>query len=420
MNKTLSSCRLFKEKWKLHYAKATKLYNYNSIDGISFTKGKLLPVYSSIGGSLLMTSNNYTIKANSQWPLKNKLFIVYNIPNYNNTLKNLEPKAKYKIKRIREYKAYMADFSEYENINDYFTKQVGRKKIGNIKRRQKKLESCFNISYKLFYKTTINKKEYLDLMNAFKALLIEKFKLRKEFYSITDNYFWNFYTDTILPMVSNGEASLYVVYNDKKPISFYLCYHIESLSIGVIPVFDVNYYKFGLGSITIMNLFESLTAKGFNKFDFYKGEYGYKKDWCNKTYNYEYHLIYKPSILTSGLSCFIAAKFKLKQFLRQKGVNNFYYSAVFKLKNRKLPEIKHYKITPVLPSEVSNLILEAYIISVESLNSELKKEVYNHLYINNLHLDLISVFQVKKEQFIIKNNSNNSYFKISPSSLEIK
>ncbi|XMO86130.1 GNAT family N-acetyltransferase [Algibacter sp. AS12] len=412
MNKALSSSTLFIEKWKLHYAKETKIYNFKDIGGISFIKGKFLPVFSSVGGSLLMNSNSYIIKENEESNFKNKLLVIYNVPNYNNITKGTTTDSELKIKRIPEYEAYMADFSEYDSINDYFSKQVGRKKIGNIKRRKKKLEKCFNISYKLFYKTAIPKDEYADLMNAFKALLVEKFKSRKEFYSVTDNYFWDFYSDTILPMIANGEASLYVVYNNKKPISFYLCYHIESLSVGVIPVFDINYYKFGLGSITIMNLFEELAEKGFNKFDFYKGEYGYKKDWCNKIYNYEYHLVYKKSILSSLLSTIIAAKFKLKQYLRKKGVNDFYYKTIFKLKNRKKEETKHYQTTPLLDIDTANLNPKPLSL-FENSNSELKKEIYNFLYANNLHIDIIELFELENDSYLIKNNSNNTYLKLS-------
>ncbi|KAA5825608.1 GNAT family N-acetyltransferase [Algibacter amylolyticus] len=413
MNKALSSSKLFKDKWKSHYSKEVKLYNFNFIDGVTFLKSKLLPVFSSIGGSLLMISNSYDLKRIGPSNFKNKLLVIYNIPNYDNiNYTNTSYYTKLKTKRIPENEAYMADFSEYKTIDDYFSEQVGRKKIGNINRRKKKLERCFNISYQLFYKTVIPKDTYLALMRAFKALLIEKFKSRKEFYPVTDGYFWDFYTDTIHPMIANGEASLYVVYNNKNPISLYLCYHFNSLTVGVIPVFDVNYYKFGLGSITIMNLFEALTDKGFNKFDFYKGEYGYKKDWCNKIYNYEYHLIYEKSIISSGLAAFVAAKLKLKQYLRQKGVNDFYYKTIFKLKNRKAPEPKYYQITSILDTDIANMSLKPLSL-LEKTNSELKKEVYNFLYANNLHFEAIELFQLENDSYIIKNNNENQYVKLS-------
>ena len=415
MCKALSSSVIFNKTWLSHFSSTKNPSDFSFITGVSFIKNKYLPIYESIGGSLLMSSNRYNLAKNDDNKFNNKLAIIYNLPSYQQTpsdsflLKN-----GLKLRCIKEYEAYLADFSQYENINNYFSKQVGSKKIGNIKRRKKRLEKCFNITYKLFYKANLSKNSYDMLMTDFKRLLINKFNSKKEFYPITDNHLWEFYNAVLFPMIENGEASLFVVYNNDIPISFYLCYHFEGLVTGVIPVFDMAYSKFGLGSITIMKLFEALYDLGIKTFDFYKGEYDYKNDWCNKNYTFEQHLIYNNSLISKSLAFVIANKLKFKQYLREKGVNNFYYKARYKLKY-KSKEVKQI-LAPITitKNEFQELNLEP--ISVfRNHHSNILKHIYDYIYLKNIHIDNINVYKNKDKSnvFIYENIMENTYIKLS-------
>ena len=163
MKKSLSESNIFKEKWLKYFKGNNSIFVFNFLEGVSFFKSKYLPVFQSIGGSSFMLSNAYKPLSASNNIGKNNVFVIYNIPSYNETsfiLSNQDYKLR--LNKLRDYEGYRIDFSQYDTIGDYFKNQLGSKKHGNIRRRQKKLEHCFNISYTLYYKENLNQDSAAD------------------------------------------------------------------------------------------------------------------------------------------------------------------------------------------------------------------------------------------------------------------
>ena len=407
MKKSLSESNILKEIWLKHFDSKNSVFVFNFLEGVSFLKSKYLPIFQSIGGASFMLSNAYKPLSAINNAGKNNVYVIYNIPSYNETpiiLSNRDYKLR--LNKLRDYEGYRINFSKYDTIGDYFKNQLGSKKLGNIRRRQKKLEHCFNISYTLYYNEDLNQELYLWLMKELKELLIRKFESKKEFYIFTSDAIWAYYTDLIHEMISNGEASLFVVSNDGKPISFYISYHFDSYVMGVMPVFDLDYSKFGLGAITIKKLLESLYAMGVRRYDFYKGEYGYKKDWCNETYFYEHHVLYNQTLLSKTIAHVLSFKFKIKQYLIKKGVNNLYYKILFYLKNSKNNVSIKYKTLEIADIELSKMNLE-FISILDNEYKDIRRFVYEFLYSNNLFVSNITVYKNDEVGYVIKTENKN-------------
>jgi hypothetical protein len=406
MNKSLSESIIFKKIWMKHFKNDNPVYTFSDLKNISFLKIKNLPVFESVGNSSLMLTNSYSLDLNKNEAFKNKVFVVYNVPSHLNLNSSYASKQKEKLSVIiqKEYEGYMVDFSCYDSIESYFKKQLGGKKNGNIRRRQKKLEHCFNIRFELYHNSEMDKNLYLSLMAAFKLLLIKKFKAKKEFYLFTSDEIWRFYKELFYKMIIEGEASLFVVYNENKPISFYLSYHFESYVMGVIPVFDLDYSKFGLGSITIKKMFELLYKNGVKKYDFYKGDYGYKKEWTNMVYHYEHHIIHDKNMASKAMANVLAYKFKLKQYLREKKVNELYYKALFFLKGAKKNNKKSYKIMEVQEKDISKLNLEP-LNYVDTIGSSIGRLINEYLFSNNELVYNIAIFKNTETSFVLKHQS---------------
>ena len=61
----------------------------------------------------------------------------------------------------------------------------------------------------------------------------------------------------------------------------------EDTLFDAITVFDIDYSKFHLGSITIMKLIEWCIENEIKILDFSKGYFEYKRRWCTKIYDFE-------------------------------------------------------------------------------------------------------------------------------------
>jgi len=412
MQNNLPASKTFRKTWLKHFNNNNPALDFNFINGISFLKDKRFPIYRNYGKTLI-THNFYNEPDTKGDDYKNKTFVIYNIPSYYNISNTHLNKETVKIKKIKEYQGYLSDFSEYPDIDCFFKNQLGTKNLGNIRRRGRRLETCFDISYNWFY-GSISKEEYDFTLDKFKELLIKKFKNKGEYYYNTSPKMWSFYYDHIYDMILNKEASLFVIYNDKEPIAIYLSYHFDDIVTGLIPVFDLDYAKYGVGSLMIVKLFEILFKEGFKKYDFFKGDYGYKKNWCNQIYTFEHHVLYDPkSIMSTNLAFVITTFYGFKQFLRKKGINNYYHKIRFYLKNKaKNNAFKELKIQHI---ENENIMIDDYEV-IPDLNENyefLKKSIYNFIYGTKDFINDVKVYKSKKttKEFIVE--GKNKKIKIS-------
>ncbi len=402
MRVNLSTSKIFKETWLKHFNNDRPALTFDFINGTSFIKDKRIPLYRNYG-STLITNNFYEEGTAIEKDSKNKAFIIYNVPSYYNVSSTTLGNGAVKIKRVKEYQGYLTDFSEHSDIDSFLKDQLGSKNLGNIRRRGKRLETCFDISYKWFY-GAITKEEYDFIFDKFKGLLKKKFKSKGEYYHNTTPKMWNFYYDHVYEMILKKEASLFVISNNKEPISIYLSYHFEDIATGLIPVFDLDYAKYGVGSLMIIKLFELLFNEGFKKYDFFKGDYGYKKNWCNQTYTFEHHILYdSKSIISSSLAFLITNVYTFKQYLRSKGINEYYHKIRFYLNNKSKNDTPNTLKTIDISDE--QIIIEDYNI-IPDLNENyefLRKSIYDFIYGTKDFIKDVKIYESKidKDEFIV-------------------
>ena len=92
-----------------------------------------------------------------------------------------------------------------------------------------------------------------------------------------------------------------------------------------IQTFDVNYSRFNLGDIDILNHIEWCIQNKVTIIDLSKGDFAFKRKWCNHIYDFDYHIFYDSKSFISTFTAHITVlKLKLKQFLRSKNIGKVY------------------------------------------------------------------------------------------------
>src|SRR5690606_1013003 len=178
---------------------------------------------------------------------------------------------------------------------------------------------------------------------------------------------WNFYYDVVYPMILEKKASLFVIYDGDIPIGVTLNYFSEDTVFDAITVFDIDYAKFHLGSVTIMKLIEWCLEHNIKTFDFSKGYFDYKTRWMNKDYNFEYHVYYDSgSLVSKGIASLLSNYFKLKQYLRDKRIHEKFHRMVFKLKSENSTVDNNFKYEFI---EISDDFKKQNLVEID-FNSE--------------------------------------------------
>ena len=374
MNRNPFSSKTYTSTWLKHFYSSGQDISFTFLNGTSFYKYPILPIYINIGRNLTKGISYSFSKESLTKEAKNKVLLIYDVPEYMNKSQGIDINKKYALDSITQYPGFLIDLKSFQDINNYMSATFSKSSRYKLNKYKKKLESCFNIKYKMYH-GHINKDEYDHIFDEFEKLLRKRF-LQKE---ITNNN------------LAPKEWTLNYVYN--------------STLIDAITVFDIDYSKFHLGSVNIMKLIEWCLENQFDKLDFSKGYFDYKKRWSNLEYKFEYHLIYNKNFIIPKTIAFAIKKyFTAKQFLRDKKLNDRIHKLSFLLKGKK------NQSSPNLFYEFSDLNKE--IEELDLVNIDIKKPsfaflktvVFDFLYLNNEKLNNIRVQQVK---------NNHSLFVIS-------
>ncbi|HDZ14234.1 MAG TPA: GNAT family N-acetyltransferase, partial [Pricia sp.] len=255
----------------------------------------------------------------------------------------------------------------------------------------------------VMYKGAMSRDSYDEIFESFRQLLEKRFHDKQITNNNLDPKEWKFYHEVTYPMLLEGKASLFVIYDGKKPIGVTLNFFSENILFDAITVFDIDYAKFHLGSITIMALLEWCLENNLKTFDFSKGFYDYKTRWATTTYDFEYHIYYDTkSILARSIALSLKKFFELKQQLRQKDINEKVHRLTYRFKNRnaKPKESKTYVFTEITDDiavdDLRSLSLE------KPENRDLKLMVFEYLYLNDdQYRDIIA--------YAVPNTTDNFY-----------
>lgn len=391
----------YKRIWLKHFkSKDDSSQSFNYFLGLDFIKHNRHSIYFNVGETHTK-GVNYTVLPQEDSALKNKTFLIYDVPTYFE-VNTTQLGDKIKLLKSKQYPGFLIETGKYKSLNDYMLGNFSKNSRSKNNKYKRRLEASFNISYKMFF-GEISKTEYDFIFAQFKLLLEKRFKDKKVSNNNLDEKEWSFYYDVAYTLISERKASLYVIYDNAKPIGVTLSYFSEDTLFDAITVFDIDYYKFHLGAVTIMKLIEWCIANKIKILDFSKGYFDYKTHWGTMAYDFEYHIYYDSASLKSRLIAnSIKRIYDLKQSLRERNINERLHKLKYRLSNKDYnkTEKETYCFEEV---DLAQIDRDLQAINFEvAKNKALKLMVFEFLYLYMEHCNDIKLFN--------HNNFDNSYF----------
>ena len=365
--------------------------------------------------TILNTTTNTPLKnlinTDSSLIARNKIHYITYVPPYVNVTLNND----YKTFQFYRFNGFLIDLEKFNSIQDYMASQFGSKSRSKIRSYTRRLETCFNITYQMYY-------GYMD-ETVFKQLLVQlESMIKKRFDQRGDEHQalgdWNYYKQTTYQHILNKRASLFVIYDNGKPIDICINYHFDNIVINFIRAFDIDYYKFKLGYIDIYKQVEWSIENNIKLFDLGPGILTYKKQWCNITYDFKNCLVFNKKSLTSNvLALFLFLFYKMKILLDKKKIILDKENMVKDSDNsNNKNETGHVKQ------------IETEIIDVSPKKTELKKhyqeidfEMHEYSFLRNAIYDYLYLNFDKKDKVkvYISTEKSNSFILIGKKTLKL-
>ncbi|WP_420600860.1 GNAT family N-acetyltransferase [Flagellimonas sp.] len=395
MNNNPFSSNTFISVWSKHFSANKPLTSFDFITDLFFVKHPFLPVYTNVGKTHTK-GIDYHLSSQNTKDYKKKVCLIYDAPTYFN-IEIKTDSTTLKVHRIKQYPGFLISLNDFNGFDDYFTTTFRKSSRYKLKKYKRKLELCFDIQYKMLF-GDISKEEYDSVFGYFKELLEKRFAYKKVTNNNLDNKEWSFYLDVAYPMILEKKASLFVIYANSVPIGVTLNYFSDSILFDAITVFDMDYSKFHLGSVTIMKLIEWCFENNIETFDFSKGYFDYKKRWATKTYPFEYHIYYdSESMISKTIAYGIKSFYTLKQSLRDRNINEKLHKLTFWCRNLINPDDSRitYEFKSV-KDEVSMESADRINIDLPE-NQFLKPMVFDFLYVENESFSQLKLYRLENK-----------------------
>ena len=398
--------------WNKHFIKKQISLSFNFITCVNFYKATIFPIYINIGKNLTKgISYSLDSKTNLK-DFKKKICLIYDVPAFFNVKTDNLQKGLKSLK-IKQYPGFLINLEKYKDVNHYLTTTFSKSSLQKFRRYNKRLETCFSITYKMYY-GDIKREDYDFIFKSFNELLTKRFNDKQITNNNLDPKEWDFYYDVVYPLILEKKASLFVIYNNDQPIALRLNYYSEDIIFDAITVFDIDYNKFHIGKISIMKILEWAFENKYKTFDFSKGYFDYKERWSDLKYNFEYHLYYDAKSIGSVLIAnSIARFFKTKQYLRELEVNKKLHKLTYFTRKK---TTKNAIINEISESEIN---IKNDMLTEISLNNDLfylKKSIFDFLFITSEHLNSLKIYQVKHDHqklFLLKSKKKSKLLLVS-------
>jgi hypothetical protein len=304
---------------------------------------------------------------------------------------------KYKFITYKRVENFRINLDGFNNAEDYLISQMGSKSRSQLRRRIHRLEACFNINY-IFYYGHISTQKYDFLFKELKLLIERRFNQRGDSFSLKDK--WNFIKENSYQLILEKKASLFVIYDENKPIDICLSYHFQNITQNLIRSYDIDYSKYWVGQIDIWKQIDWCLLNNFKIFDLMWGKLDYKVRWCNEISLFEHHFIFKNNNPIKLLFVKIMINlYKISDYVKQK----YFFKWLIKTKlNFTLnPKSQIEKKESVITLEtISKMPLNDDITSININNASykfLRKTVYDFQYLNFENTANINVFKINNE-----------------------
>ncbi|MFV9551004.1 GNAT family N-acetyltransferase [Algibacter sp. PT7-4] len=404
-NNTPFLTKTFQNIWRKHFISNKTIQTFKFIDGVNFYKNNFR-IYTNIGKNLTK-GNIYNLIHENDY--KNTTLLIYDVlphltkkQNTNNTQKNIG------VLKSKQYTGFLIQLDKFKSIDDYLLNTFSKNTRMKMRKFNKRLETCFNISTKMFF-GHIEKQEYDFIFENFMALLQKRYSEKEISYNNMQPKEWNFYKDVAYPLILEKKASLFIIYNNNTPIAVTYNYHTQDSVIDAITVYDTNYSKFNIGYVNNLKLISWCFDNKIKTLDFSKGYFDYKKRMSTLEYDFEYHILYDKASIVSKIKAFGYYNFfKIKAYLRNKDYNSKFHKISYKLKNKSAPK-ENFEIIKLAKLPESYLLNRIDIMDNTKYNF-LKRHVNNFLYLIVKPYNQIQLFEVK--------NINNTYILSSNSLIQ--
>ena len=373
----------------------------------------LLDVYKSQGLPSILCSNvSYKIgrhkgifpieEQSSSVNHKRNIFSLSYIPEYVTT--ELDEKKRFKSNTFKSVKGYSVRLGEYGSFKDFLASMQAKRRQA-LSRSLRRLDSCFDINYHMFH-GNISEDSYNYLMDSLKKMIAKRFEQRPE--NSETLVLWDKIYSTSFRLINESKASLYVAYNEEKPIFISLNYHFDKILFGYVSSYDIDYGKFSLGQICIYKHIEWCLSNGYILFELGWGDLEYKKWWSNNTYNFKSQIVFpKNSPLAYAMAHYYGYKTELIAFLISKKVNIHLRKLKSLLrKNGTASEQNgpshYYKLDDIEPKHIE--IEKSTPIPLESSNIP-KSIVYEFLFLSQTKISNITIYPLADgKNYIISGN----------------
>jgi len=368
-----------------------------------FKSGSNIPsFYDSIINRTTRSVLSYSLYNKSKE--SHKICKVNHLPEY---LK-IEYKDHYKlgVKSINRDVGYAIDLSQFSTIDTYVNHHFknGRK----IRKYVRRLETSFNITYKRYY-GDISRDVYDDLLNRLHNMVQKRFmQLNDINQQINDTARWQLTLDETFSLIKKKRASLFVIYEDDKPILINIAHHWENLFYDFMVSFDIDYSKFSLGHISLYKQLEWCFNNSYEIFDLGPGEYHYKKRWSNRAYNLSQQVVYEKHNFLSELTANAEIVLTLiKKHLVSKKAKNYLKSI------KKAIRKNNFKVFEFSTSDITKQDFDLQNYTKINYKNEdyafLRKILFDFLYSKTEHKDDVLVFKniTESNRYIFKGKKNN-------------
>ena len=372
-----------------------------------FQKNQLPPFYKFLHNN---TNNEKLINDNffEENDIGNTIHEIKFIPSYFNLIP-IPLELPYKLIKFNRVDNFRINLDGFKNADDYLENQMGPKSRSQLRRRINRLETCFSIKYNFYY-GDISKQKYDFLFNALEVFIERRFNQRGDLYSLRHK--WDFIKEQTYQLILTKKASLFVIYDEHKPIDICLSYHFQNIMQHLIRSYDIDYSKFWVGQIDIFKQIDWCFSNNFKIFDLMWGELDYKIRWSNEISVFEHHFIFKNNhpLKTPFVNLMIRF-YKIKDVLSQtrfyKSSQKRFYKSIIKAKTFSINNLKSKdeKKEPVITVEDITKMPLIDTITAININDEsykfLRKSVYDFQYIHFENTTNIKVFKI--------NSDTNSY-----------
>ena len=386
----------FSSVWQKHFSRERSLTTEQLFSGLLFVKQRGLPLYTNMG-STQTKGIFYELREVEPVDFSNKVFRIFDVPSYfqvNTKTQNLNRLGLYKVK---QYPGFLIDLTGYNDLNAYMQASFSKSSRYKLNKYKKRLEQAFDVRYEMYF-GNLEKELYDTIFTRFKELLEKRFDEKQERNNNLDPDEWAFYYEVAYPMILEKKAGLFVVYQGDTPVAITLNYLSDIVLFDAITVFDIDYSKFHLGSVSVMGLIEWCLENSITTLDFSKGYFEYKKRWASRQYDFEYHIYFDKGSAGSRLLAFALKQFyRFKDYLRRNQVNLLFHKIAYRVQKAKIPQAALPKFE--FSKTESNYPEERlkYIDLSLPENAFLKPVLFEYLYLYTAHIDEVQLFKILDE-----------------------